>query len=227
MNIKEKFLEKHVLISKKQFEFNKSVGMMFDEKIVDSLQWRHWNVSYAIRFAIKFTKVSEINFVECGVGEGMSTFFAMREIMGTEITKKCSMHLYDSWGEMKDENFLKSEISSKREWGMLQIDDTKKNLEEFTEHVTYHQGYIPESFKATSPPPDSIVYLHIDLNSAKPTLDSLEFFYPRLVSGGVVLFDDYGWQGYEDTKKIIDKFFSDKPGIVMKIPTGQAIYFQP
>ena len=44
---------------KKQFKFNKSL-MMFDEKIVDSLQWRHWNVSYAIRFAIKFTKVSEV-----------------------------------------------------------------------------------------------------------------------------------------------------------------------
>lgn len=222
----EEIFRKACIDIKKQLQFNKSIAITVDEKTLDGLEWRHWNVSYSIRHAIKFTKVSEFNFVECGVGEGMSIFFAMREIMGSEIASKCSMHLYDSWGEMKEEFLLKSEISNKGRWKNLQIDDTKRNLEEFTDHITYHQGYIPESFKTTSSPP-TIVYLHIDLNSAKPTLASLEFFYPRLVSGGVILFDDYGWQGYEDTKKMIDKFFSDKPGIIMKLPTGQAIYFQP
>ena len=74
-------------------------------------------------------------------------------------------------------------------------------------------------------PPDTIFYLHIDLNSAKPTEHALEFFYPRLVVGGVILFDDYGWDAYEDTKNTIENFFKDKPGLLMKIPTGQAIYF--
>ncbi len=54
---------------------------------------------------------------------------------------------------------------------------------------------------------------------------ALEFFYPRLVVGGVILFDDYGWDAYEDTKNTIENFFKDKPGLLMKIPTGQAIYF--
>jgi len=48
----------------------------------------------------------------------------------------------------------------------------------------------------------------------------------KLVKGGIILFDDYGWAGYEDTKKAIDSYFSEKSGILMKLPTGQAIYYR-
>ena len=59
----------------------------------------------------------------------------------------------------------------------------------------------------------------------KPTISALEFFLPKLVIGGVIIFDDYGSIGHPDTKIEIDQFFSDKSGILMKSPTGQAIYF--
>jgi len=88
----------------------------------------------------------------------------------------------------------------------------------------YHVGYIPDSFSAS--PPDKIIYLHIDLNSTKPTIDALNFFSPRLLQGGIIIFDDYGNTGYPDTKKQIDEFFKNKPGVLMKSPTGQAIFFR-
>jgi len=102
----------------------------------------------------------------------------------------------------------------------------KSNLSEFQDYIIYHQGHIPESFSKPSASPNSIRYLHIDLNSAKPTLDTLDLFFPKLVKGGVILFDDYGWTGHEDAKKAIDAYFSDKPGMLMKLPTGQAIYYR-
>ena len=107
----------------------------------------------------------------------------------------------------------------------MDISVTKKNLSEFGDNVIYHQGYIPSVCQNPPNSPKSIVYLHIDLNSAMPTKDVLEFFYPRLVSGGVILFDDYGGIGYEDTRRVIDEYLSDKAGIIIKLPTGQAIYF--
>ena len=42
-------------------------------------------------------------------------------------------------------------------------------------------------------PPESIIYLHIDLNSSELTLAALDFFFPKLVHGGIIIFDDYGW----------------------------------
>lgn len=205
----------------KQFQLTKNVAT--DPEKIDELLWRHWNISYAVSYAIKFASTDEHIFAECGVGDGLSAFFALREISRKKIVTKFSMHLYDTWGSLKEEDVVKVETA--HAYSKLDINRTKKNLSEFKDYLTYHQGYIPESFNNPPESPNSILYLHIDLTTARPILSTLEFFYPRLVSGGVIIFDDYGWNGYNDTKRIIDEFFHSKSGIVQKLPTGQAIYY--
>ena len=220
----KKFLEIHNYI-KNNFAFNKKIqGTTKD--IMDDLLWRHWIVSYAVKHATKFAKTENYNLVECGVEWGYTSFFALKTL--TNNDKKInsfSMHLYDAWQDMREEELLESEYWHVNLYKNLDIESTKKNLIEFKENLIFHQGYIPDSLMKKPDPPDTIFYLHIDLNSAKPTEHALEFFYPRLVVGGVILFDDYGWDAYEDTKNTIENFFKDKPGLLMKIPTGQAIYF--
>jgi len=211
---------------KKHFRFNDK-AMSINSKNVDSLLWRNWIISYAVRHAIEFTTASEYNFVECGVAQGISAFFALREInFNRKSASGYSMHLYDSWGALKKENLLKSELSNVSRYDKLDVKLTKKNLVEFKNFVIYHPGYIPESFNHVPPPPKLIIFLHIDLNSASATLSTLELFYDRLISGGVILFDDYGSTVYMDTKKMVDKYFHDKPGILLKLPTGQAIFYK-
>ncbi len=209
----------------KNFEFSKDAAQI-DRNNVDELRWRHWIISYAINHAIKFANSKEYNFVECGVGDGCSAFFALREIhTQKQIADKFSMHLYDSWMAMREEGLLESELPHVGRYAQLSIEKTKRNLSEFKDHVIYHQGYVPETFSSLPESPNSIVYLHIDLNSAKPTVATLDFFLPKLVKGGIILFDDYGWSGYIDTKRAIDKYFHEKGSILMKLPTAQAIYF--
>lgn len=211
---------------KKQFQFNIK-SMSINSKNVDSLKWRHWIVSYAVRHAIEFTTCDDYNFVECGVAQGMSAFFALREISShTKTSLQYSMHLYDSWSGMKKESLLESEQYNINRYDDLDLDLTKKNLIEFKDHVIYHPGHIPTSFNNPPKPPKLILYLHIDLNSASVTLSTIEFFYSSLTSGGVILFDDYGSMTYTDTKKLVDKYFHDKSGILLKLPTGQAIFFK-
>jgi O-methyltransferase len=208
--------------AKKSFNFNKDITGT-TSKTLDGLMWRHWVVSYCINHVFKFTKSDFYNFVECGVGEGFTAFFALKEIKST--SKKSKMYLYDSWGVMKSEDLLPSESHYEGRYKNLELDKTKDNLLEFQDMVVFNQGYIPSSFN-TNESPDSIVYLSIDLNSAKPTLSSLEYFFPKLLPGGIILFDDYGQIGYSDTRKTIDEFFHDKPGILMKLPTSQAIFYR-
>jgi O-methyltransferase len=220
----KKFLEIHNYV-KNNFAFNKKIqGTTKD--VMDDLLWRHWIVSYAVKHATKFAKTENYNLVECGVEWGYTAFFALKTLANND--KKInlfSMHLYDAWQDMREEELLESEYWHVNLYKNLDIESTKKNLTEFKENLIFHQGYIPDSLTKKPVPPDAIFYLHIDLNSAKPTEHALEFFYPRLVAGGVILFDDYGWDAYEDTKNTIEDFFKDKPGLLMKIPTGQAIYF--
>ena len=37
-------------------------------------------------------------------------------------------------------------------------------------------------------------FVNVDVDLHEPTRDSIEFFYPRMVPGGVMVFDDYGSQ---------------------------------
>ena len=209
----------------KKFDFTRDTTGI-DKNNVDSLMWRHWIVVSTIKYSIEFANTKNWNFVECGVGDGITSFFALNEISSNIKQKEFCMHLYDAWDGMKEENLLESELTRSGKYSNLSIEKTKKNLDKFKEHLIFHKGYIPESFENTIQSPSEIIYLHIDLNSAKATLETLEYFFPRLQSGGVLLFDDYGWTDYPETKRNIDLFFSDKPGILMQYPTGQAIYFK-
>lgn len=207
----------------KTFEFTpNSTGT--DKYNVDELMWRHWFIHFSIQYVHHFTTNTENNFVECGVGDGMTTFFALKEISRRFTNSNFKMYLYDSWDSMKEEDLHKSEITNIGRYSNLNVERTKKNLIDFQNNLIYNVGYIPDSFSASSP--DKIIYLHIDLNSTKPTIDALNFFFPRLLEGGIIIFDDYGNTGYPDTKKQIDEFFKNKPGVLMKSPTGQAIFFR-
>ena len=42
------------------------------------------------------------------------------------------------------------------------------------------------------------------------TLKSLEFFYPKLVDGGIIVCDNYNFKHFNGSKKAWDEFFSDK-----------------
>ena len=194
---------------------------------IDSYLYRHWIVAYAVRHAIEFVNTEYYNFVEAGTAEGFSTFFALREITNHKKTKgKSTMHLYDAWEVMEKNGLTTKEVIRAETYSKLDIEKTKKNLSEFSEITIYHQWHVPETFKISPASPNNIVFLHIDINSAKSTLSTLKFFYPKLTKGGLILFDDYGWLAFNETKEIIDKFFSNKPGMLLKFPTGQAIYYR-
>ena len=206
---------------KTQFVFGSDLNINADA--IDGLLWRHYIVTFATRYALKFSSVDAFNMVEAGVADGITAFFALRE--AKEHRSVFSMHLYDSWDAMRETELLPSELICAGNYSELNINRTKRNLSEFSENIVYHQGYVPESLNAPPPAPLSVNFMHIDINAAMPTRSLLEFFCPRLAKGGVILFDDYGWAAYEETKDVIDAFFADKSGILLKLPTGQAVYF--
>jgi len=212
--------------AKNNFEFS---GAVQKQEQMDEFMWRLWIISYAVRHAVKFSQKSNLELVECGVGDGLSAFFALKESKGhselKEINNFC-MHLYDSWMPMREAELLESEKNHVGSYRDLSMGPVKRNLSQFVDNVVYHQGYIPESLSSPPPAPESVSYLHVDVNSAMPTNVALELFFPRIPKGGVILFDDYGWKNYHETKKVIDKFFMGKPGILMPLPTGQAIYYR-
>ena len=57
--------------------------------------------------------------------------------------------------------------------------------------------------------------LNIDLAFVEPTRAALEFFYNKMVKGGIILFDNYGGEGtnrifYKGETQVIRKFLQKK-----------------
>ncbi len=103
------FLQAHSFI-KNKFELTKALGITRD--YLDELLWRHWVISYAIRYVIEFTENKNLNLVECGVGDGLTVYFALNELKEAQNLGSIFnfiMHLYDSWQAMRSQDFLTTE----------------------------------------------------------------------------------------------------------------------
>ena len=60
------------------------------------------------------------------------------------------------------------------------------------------------------------------MNSSEPELATLERFYDRMVPGGIIYFDDYGWQ-FPELRRVVNLFFKDKPEKLLHFPSGNSI----
>ena len=138
-------------------------------------------------------------------------------------------HLIDSFEglsepEFKDAIFSGNQsprVSHKAGDFSFPLSKVQNNLRSFP-NLSFHKGWIPEIFESL--PEDEWSYVHIDVDLYRPTLQSLEYFFPRMAAGGVIINDDYssplfpgggsGWVEFFDRVK--------KPFTVLD--SGQAIF---
>ena len=62
-----------------------------------------------------------------------------------------------------------------------------------------------------------ISLLHIDCDLYQPTKTALEFLWPRVVNGGVVIFDDYGIRPWEGESTAADEYFEGKNIVLRRL----------
>lgn len=184
------------------------------QKILDELSWRHYIVFNSVLLASKNISQRKMNLAECGVCDGLTIYFAIKACELSNIDKK--IYLYDAWENLENDKL-------RFNYDYLNIDITKKNLESFNGNLIFNKGLIPGVYQ-NSENPTQINWLHIDLNSSMATKSSLDFFFDKLLPGGVILFDDYG--GFEDTRNIVDEFFKNKNGHFTNYPTGQGTFIK-
>jgi hypothetical protein len=57
--------------------------------------------------------------------------------------------------------------------------------------VEYHSGLIPNTFAGLED--SAISFVHVDVDIYQAVMDCCRFAFPRLVIGGIIVFDDYGY----------------------------------
>jgi len=83
------------------------------------------------------------------------------------------------------------------------------------------KGWIPQTL--TTAAEHRFRFVHFDLDLYQSSLDALEFFYPRMVPRGVMLFDDYGLCSCPGARRAVDEFFAERPDFIMELTSCQAL----
>jgi hypothetical protein len=100
------------------------------------------------------------------------------------------------------------------------VDVVRENFSEW-ERVRIVVGAVPESLVEVDC--NQVAYLHLDMNCAPPEVAAFEFFWPKMVTGGIVLLDDYAYRGYESQKRAMDTVAGRAGVKILSLPTGQGI----
>ena len=158
------------------------------------------------------------DFAECGVYRGGTALLLCR-VLGDAHKR---LFLFDSFQGLparhpeKDKSF----------WGEGMFHDTSLELvhgvlKDFRHLVDIRKGWIPNTFVGLDH--NRYAFVHVDVDLYQSCFDCCEYFYPRLVAGGVMLFDEYGFPSARGEKDAVDDFFRDKRDSPITLPTGQAI----
>ncbi|MHC4880515.1 MAG: TylF/MycF/NovP-related O-methyltransferase [Planctomycetota bacterium] len=77
------------------------------------------------------------------------------------------------------------------------------------ETVTLVPGYFENTLQQLAD--RTFCYVHLDCDMYDSYRTCMEFFYPRMAPGGIILFDEYDDPYWPGCNKAIDEYLSDKP----------------
>jgi len=165
------------------------------------------------------------DFVECGVNEGWMSLTICNYLDFNKLAK--SFYLFDTYCGIPLEQITDRERAESGERLLAMqhhyvecYERTKAKFAPYPRAVLV-RGRIPETL--TLPPIERVAYLHIDMNIAVPERAAIEFFWPKLVPGGVVVLDDYAFSSYEAQHDTMDEFAASIGTDVLTLPTGQGL----
>jgi O-methyltransferase len=180
--------------------------------------YRSFDRKFAMREFVRLALKNEGHLAECGVFKGATAYILAKELRSRKSDKK--LHLYDSFEGLSSPAKVDGDHWTKGDMvGCL--DEVQKNLSELAPYIVYNKGWIPDCFDQSSQTVFSFV--HIDVDLYKPTLDSLDYFFPRMTRHGILLCDDYGFATCPGAKKAFDDFFREREELVLNLPTGQGL----
>jgi O-methyltransferase len=170
---------------------------------------------------------------ECGCYRGLSSWTICQTLNeeggGFDGT---GHHIFDSFAGLSapvpEDSADAANPQHKRLEYMMQAGAFACSKEKVQQHlapfpgIAYHPGWLPASLAGQ--PDRTYRFIHLDVDLYDPTAGGLAYFYPRLIPGGVIMTDDYGWPG---ARRAFDEFCAANSLAFTTFPTDQAILRKP
>ncbi|MEP5610593.1 MAG: TylF/MycF/NovP-related O-methyltransferase [Cyclobacteriaceae bacterium] len=172
---------------------------------------------YNLWFQIEQLKKNKVPgaFAELGVHQG-KTASAIHH-MDPERT----LYLFDTFAGFTKED-LSQELQKDDRFSTEMFADTSvEKVNEYingNENLIFKAGFFPDT--AVGLETESFALVNIDADLYAPTVKALEFFYSRLVKGGVIIVHDYNhtWEGIP---KALNGFITSIPESLVELPDWQ------
>lgn len=180
------------------------------------IRWRMWILTSAAKQARGLPgNVAEFGVYRAGCA---------RMILGTVgLAPGARFHLFDTFEGIPDSGLTERE----REQGFVgrladtSVEYVRRRLEPWSDRLDFHVGDVLETLAKAETGELSLV--HMDLNASEPTRVALEYAYSRLVPGGTIVFDDYGWGRENEQRDVIEEFCAPLRETVFALPSGQGL----
>jgi hypothetical protein len=102
------------------------------------------------------------------------------------------------------------------------LKSVRTKLLPYSSRVKYHVGFFPNSAQNISSQ-THFSLVNLDADTYQTTLAALEFFYPRMSHGGIILCHDYSSISCPGVRKAIDEFFLNKSETIIPLWHTQAL----
>jgi O-methyltransferase len=182
----------------------------------------HWRAYVACWAGWHALRLGNGDFVEAGTNRG-GTALTMIHYLGDEAFLGRQFFLMDTFAGMDDDELTANE----REKFQRTPQSYKECFEDVRrtflsrEFVRLVRGSIPGTLSQVQS--KRVLFLHIDMNSAKPEVATIAHFWESIPIGGIVLFDDYGWVESREQKNALDEYVKEKAVKILALPTGQGL----
>lgn len=189
----------------------------------DGISWRYHTLIWAARTCLQLPG----DFVECGVFRGDMTWMITQLVDVGHAGKK--FYLYDTFAGFDQKYSSGDDFAQSPElYGFLDQEYRASDIEEQVRrrfrdepYVVITKGVVPDILRQIAP--ERIAFLHLDMNSPMAEAGALEVLFDRVVPGGVIIFDDYGWKRHQKQKESADRFMAGHDHVVLELSTGQGL----
>lgn len=193
-----------------------STHLLTYEKCPD---WRLHGELWAATHASKL----DGDFVQCGVETGYTARAIIEYVKFLEYKNK-NFYLFDTYEGVPSDRVPDDEPAAFWNEYHNVYDFVCKKFVEF-ENVKIVKGIVPDSLSNVKI--NKVSYLSIDMNYSVPERAALEYFWEKMVSGGIITLDDYSFIGREKQKQTADEFASNNQVEILTLATGQGIIIKP
>jgi O-methyltransferase len=181
----------------------------------------HWRV-HVVLWAANQVKNLEGDFVECGVNKGGFSRAILEYLNFNALGK--TFYLLDTFQGLDNDLLTEEEVNAGRvaHFEGVYEDCYAQVLNTFKGHnVKIIKGRVPETLSMVSS--TKICYLSIDMNNVVPEIATINYFWDKLVTGAIVVLDDYAYMTCDLQYDAFNTFASQKGIKILSLPTGQGI----